>query len=50
MSKLVRFDPFAEMDALQRHFFNDDNWMPRQMRSVSLPTTDVYMKDNALVV
>jgi len=24
--------------------------MPRQMRSVSLPTTDVYMKDNALVV
>ena len=50
MSKLVRFDPFAEMDALQRHFFNDDNWMPRQMRSVGLPTTDVYMKDNALVV
>ena len=50
MSKLVRFDPFAEMDALQRHFFNDDGWMPRQMRSVSLPTTDVYMKDNSLVV
>ena len=50
MSKLVRFDPFAEMDALQRHFFNDDNWMPRQIRSVGLPTTDVYMKDNALVV
>ena len=50
MSKLVRFDPFAEMDALQRHFFNDDNWMPRQVRSVGLPTTDVYMKDNALVV
>ena len=48
MSKLVRFDPFAEMDALQRHFFNDDNWMPRQVRSVGLPTTDVYMKDNAL--
>ena len=47
MSKLVRFDPFAEMDALQRHFFNDDNWMPRQVRSVGLPTTDVYMKDNA---
>ncbi len=50
MSKLVRFDPFAEMDALQRHFFNDDSWMPRQVRSVGLPTTDVYMKDNALVV
>ena len=50
MNKLVRFDPFAEMDALQRRFFNDDGWMPRQMRSVGLPTTDVYLKDNSLVV
>ena len=50
MNKLVRFDPFAEMDALQRRFFNDDGWMPRQMRSVGLPTTDVYLKDNTLVV
>ena len=50
MNKLVRFDPFAEMDALQRRFFNDDSWTPRQMRSVGLPTTDVYLKDNSLVV
>lgn len=50
MNKLVRFDPFAEMDALQRHFFNDDNWMPRQMRSVGFPTTDVYMEDDKLIV
>ena len=50
MNKLVRFDPFAEMDALQRRFFNDDSWTPRQMRSVGLPTTDVYLKDNTLVV
>lgn len=50
MNKLVRFDPFAEMDALQRHFFDDDTWAPRQMRGVSLPTTDVYMQDNNLVV
>ena len=39
MSKLVKFDPFAEMDALQRHFFDNDVW-PRQMRSVAVPTTD----------
>ena len=50
MNKLVKFDPFAEMDALQRHFFNDDTWMPRQMRGVSLPTTDVYMDGDNLVV
>lgn len=50
MNKLVRFDPFAEMDALQRHFFNDDHWMPRQMRSVGFPTTDVYMDGDKLVV
>lgn len=50
MNKLVRFDPFAEMDALQRHFFDDDTWMPRPMRGVGLPTTDVYLQNNALVV
>lgn len=50
MSKLVRFDPFAEMDALQRHFFKDDDLIPRQMRSVGFPTTDVYMDGNKLVV
>ena len=50
MNKLVKFDPFAEMDALQRHFFNDDTWMPRQMRGVSLPTIDVYMNGDNLVV
>ena len=49
MSKLVKFDPFAEMDALQRHFFDNDVW-PRQMRSVAVPTTDVYMDGNNLVV
>lgn len=50
MNKLVRFDPFAEMDALQRRFFGDDTWMPRQMKGVALPTTDVYMDGNQLVV
>ena len=46
MSKLVRFDPFAEIDALQRQFFGD---MPA-MRGVNLPTTDVYTDKDSLVV
>ncbi len=50
MNKLVRFDPFAEMDALQRHFFNDDTWEPRAVRGINLPTTDVYLQNNDLIV
>jgi len=49
MSKLVRFDPFNELDALQRQFFGDDWITP--IKGVNLPTTDVYTKDgNELVV
>lgn len=48
MSKLVRFDPFAEIDALQKQFFNDDWLTP--MRSVHMPTTDVYTNDNKELV
>lgn len=49
MSKLVRFDPFAEIDALQKHLFSDDWLTP--MRGVMVPTTDVYTNDkNELVV
>ena len=49
MSKLVRFDPFSELDALQRQFFGDDWITP--IKGVTLPTTDVYTKDgNELVV
>lgn len=44
MSKLVRFDPFAEIDALQKQFFDDDWLTP--MRGVHMPTTDVYTDDN----
>ena len=53
MNKVVKLDPLAEMSALQRHFFNDfnnDTWVPRQMRGVALPTTDVYMDGDKLVV
>src|SRR5690606_34092732 len=49
MNKLVRFDPFAELDALQRQFFGDDIFTP--FKGVSLPTTDVYTnEDKELVV
>lgn len=48
MNKLVRFDPFAELNALQRHFFGDD-WAT-SLHGHGIPTTDVYTKDNQLVV
>lgn len=43
MNKLIRLDPFAELDALQRHFFGDDFFT--NSRGVNLPTTDVYTND-----
>jgi HSP20 family protein len=48
MSNLVRWDPFAELSALQKQFFGDD-WMT-PLRGVGIPTTDVYNKDNQLKV
>ncbi len=48
MSNLVRWDPFAELSALQKQFFGDD-WMA-PLKGVNIPTTDVYTKDNQLRV
>lgn len=48
MSNLVRWDPFSELTALQKQFFGDDWASP--IKGVNIPTTDVYTKDNALVV
>ncbi|MGI6612656.1 MAG: Hsp20/alpha crystallin family protein [Candidatus Nanosyncoccaceae bacterium] len=48
MNKLVRFDPFAELDALQNRFFGDDWLTPSRM--ISAPTTDVYTKDGAMTI
>ena len=48
MTKLVRYDPFADLSALQRQFFGDD-WLGPQ-KGVSIPTTDVYTDGNQLVV
>ncbi|HEX6258901.1 MAG TPA: Hsp20/alpha crystallin family protein [Candidatus Saccharimonadales bacterium] len=48
MSNLTKWDPFAELSALQKQFFGDD-WMT-SFKGVSIPTTDVYTKDNQLKV
>lgn len=48
MSNLTRWDPFAELTALQKQFFGDD-WMT-SFKGVNIPTTDVYTKDNQLKV
>lgn len=44
MTNLVRFDPFAELSALQRQFFGDDPVMPATRFNV--PTTDVYTSED----
>ena len=41
---LVRFDPFAELGALQRRFFEDGMFSPLQ--GVRRPTTDIYTQDD----
>jgi HSP20 family protein len=48
MSNLMRWDPFAELSALQKQFFGDD-WMT-SFKGVNIPTTDVYTKENQLEV
>lgn len=48
MSNLVKWDPFAELTALQKQFFGDD-WMS-PIKGVNIPTTDVYTKENQLIV
>lgn len=48
MAKLTRWDPFAELTALQKQFFGDDFLSP--LKGINIPTTDVYTKDNNLVI
>ncbi|USN96637.1 MAG: Hsp20/alpha crystallin family protein [Candidatus Nomurabacteria bacterium] len=48
MSNLVKWDPFTELSVLQKQFFGDD-WMS-PVKGMNIPTTDVYTKDNELVV
>lgn len=48
MSRIVRYDPFAQLHALQQQFFGDDWLSP--YKGHNIPTTDVFTKDNELVV
>lgn len=49
MSGLVRWDPFEEMRSLQKQFFNDD-WFGAPLKTLSVPTTDVYTNDDKELV
>lgn len=49
MTKLVPYDPLAELQALQRQFFDDD-WMTAPMKMQAMPTTDVYTEDDKQLV
>ncbi len=49
MSGLVRWDPFEEMRSLQKQFFNDD-WFGAPLKTLSIPTTDVYTNDDKELV
>lgn len=44
MANLTKYDPFAELNALQRHFFGDD-WFSHA-KGLTIPTTDVYTNDD----
>jgi HSP20 family protein len=48
MSNLIRWDPFAELSALQKQFFGDDLMSP--LKGINIPTTDVYTRENQLIV
>jgi len=43
MNGLIKFDPFAEMQELQKQFFSDDWFTKVKMK---MPTTDVYTEDD----
>ena len=48
MTYLAKFDPFAELSALQKQLFGDD-WMS-VAKSINIPTTDVYVDDEKRLV
>ncbi len=48
MSNIAKWDPFTQMSNLQKQFFEDDWLTP--FKGISLPTTDVYTKDNQLKI
>ena len=49
MNNIVKFDPFADMQVLQRQLFGDD-WFTAPMKALQMPTTDVYTEDDKQLV
>ncbi|HTE22800.1 MAG TPA: Hsp20/alpha crystallin family protein [Candidatus Limnocylindria bacterium] len=51
MNGLTNFDPFGQMRALQKQFFDDDrdSWFT-PIKGLQLATTDVYTKGNQLLI
>lgn len=49
MSNIIKFDPFAEIQALQRQLLSDDWFAPG--KGLQMPTTDIYTEgDKQLTV
>ncbi|HVV67407.1 MAG TPA: Hsp20/alpha crystallin family protein [Candidatus Saccharimonadales bacterium] len=48
-NNVSKYDPFAELRALQKQFFGDD-WFTRMPNSIHLPTTDIYMRGDRMMV
>ena len=48
MSSLTRWDPFAELTALQKQFFGDD-WFT-SFKGSQMPMTDIYTEDDKQLV
>ena len=49
MSNIIKFDPFAEIQALQRQLMSDDWFAPG--KGMQMPTTDIYTEgDKQLTV
>lgn len=44
MSNIIKFDPFAEIQALQRQLLSDDWFAPG--KGMQMPTTDIYTEDD----
>ncbi len=47
MDGLIKFDPFSQIQALQRQFFGDDWFTPAKSL---IPTTDVYTEEDKQLV
>jgi len=44
MNNIIKFDPFAQMQTLQKQFFGDDWFTP--IKGLAMPTTDVYTEND----